>query len=110
MARLLRRAGYTVAHAETVGAALEAWAGESYDLVVSDLGLPDGSGLDLMRQLREQDARVPGICMSGFGMESDVRASQEAGFSEHLIKPVDMQQLHAAIRRLLSSVTAGGDR
>jgi signal transduction histidine kinase/CheY-like chemotaxis protein len=110
MARLLRRAGYTVVHAETVGAALEAWASESFDLVVSDLGLPDGSGLDLMRQLREQDGRVPGICMSGFGMESDVRASQEAGFAEHLIKPVDMQQLHAAIRRLLSTVPAGGDR
>ncbi len=106
IARLLRRSGHTVVHAETVSAAWSAWESEQFDLIVSDLGLPDGSGLDLMRRIREADSGVPAICMSGFGMESDVSASRDAGFTEHLIKPVDMTQLHAAIRRLISAVSA----
>lgn len=100
MARLLRRSGHTVVHAESMAGAVKAWEAEHYDLLISDLGLPDGNGLDLMRRIRDRHPGVPGICMSGFGMDSDVEASRAAGFNEHLIKPVDMQQLHAAIRRL----------
>jgi CheY-like chemotaxis protein len=56
-----------------------------------------------MRSIREVKA-VPGIAMSGFGMEEDMRRSREAGFSEHLVKPIDVSKLVAAIQRVCSSV------
>jgi DNA-binding NtrC family response regulator len=102
MARLLKRAGFQVVYAESVEKAWAAWQAGEFDLVVSDIGLPDGTGLDLMRRIREVRPTATGVCMSGFGMESDLEASRQAGFAEHLIKPVDMQQMQAAIRRLLS--------
>ena len=71
-------------------------------LVISDLGLPDGSGYDLMRKLRA-DHRLRGIALSGFGMEEDVRRAEEAGFSRHLTKPVDFDLLLSTIRELLAA-------
>ena len=67
-----------------------------FDLLISDLGLPDGTGLDLMRQIREKHA-ITGICLSGYGMDQDIIQSREAGFVEHLIKPVDLPRLKSAI-------------
>ncbi len=72
---------------------------ESFDVLVSDLGLPDGSGYDVIRRVRAHQI-VPGIAMSGYGMEEDVRRTREAGFTEHLVKPVEVSQLIAAIRRV----------
>ena len=70
------------------------------DLVISDLGLPDGSGNDLMRELSLRYG-LRGIALSGYGMDSDLEASTAAGFSRHLIKPVDIDDLRAAIREAL---------
>ncbi len=84
---------------EDVAGALAAVERESFDVLVSDIGLPDGSGTDVMRAVRARGA-VPGIAMSGFGMEEDVRRSREAGFSEHLVKPVAFGKLKEAIRRV----------
>jgi DNA-binding response OmpR family regulator len=78
-------------------AATTALSGEGLDLVISDLGLPDGSGLDLMRQLSTQHS-LRGIALSGYGTEKDIRASREAGFALHLTKPVDLERLRAALR------------
>ena len=102
MQRLLRRRGYNVQSATSMAEALRAAADSPFDLVVSDIGLPDGSGLELMRHLL---ARRPirGIALSGFGMEQDVERSRAAGFSEHLIKPIDLAQLEAAIVRVSAS-------
>jgi len=88
-----------VAHDVTSGlaAATAALEGEGLDLVISDLGLPDGSGLDLMRELSGRH-NVRGIALSGYGTDKDVRASHEAGFSLHLTKPVDLERLRAALR------------
>ncbi len=72
-------------------------------LLISDLGLPDGSGLDVMRALSR--FRVPGIALSGYGMEEDIRGSHEAGFTRHLTKPVSLPQLQAA----LHEVARGGE-
>jgi signal transduction histidine kinase/ActR/RegA family two-component response regulator len=69
-----------------------------FDLVLSDLGLPDGSGLDLMIELRDRYG-LEGIAVSGYGMEEDLRRSREAGFREHLVKPVTLDQLSSAIAR-----------
>jgi PAS domain S-box-containing protein len=99
LSRLLRNRGYTVRIAGTVKEAIEALA-EPVDLIVSDVGLPDGTGYELMRRAREIRP-VTGIAMSGFGMEEDAARSREAGFSEHLVKPVNAVQIDEAIRRLL---------
>ncbi len=99
LSRLLMNDGYAVSHASSLARARELAAGQHFDLVISDLGLPDGSGLDLMRQLRET-WHLPGIALSGFGSEDDVAASTAAGFTEHITKPVDWERLRRAIERL----------
>jgi PAS domain S-box-containing protein len=95
MARLLGRR-HEVRDANSIAAALEIAGTEPFDLVISDLGLPDGSGLDLMRELRQRYG-LRGICLSGFGMEDDLARSADAGFTRHLTKPVDLDKLQAAI-------------
>jgi PAS domain S-box-containing protein len=85
---------------DCMNSALEAAAAKPFDLLISDLGLPDGSGLDLMRRLREQYG-LSGICLSGYGMEEDVARSADAGFRKHLTKPVDLEKLQTAIEDLI---------
>ena len=97
LTQLLRRRGYHVQSAHTVQAALEAAAQEKFDVLVSDIGLPDGSGIDLMQKLKN-DHPIFGIALTGFGMEDDLRKSQEVGFNHHLVKPVDLNRLDALIQ------------
>jgi signal transduction histidine kinase/CheY-like chemotaxis protein len=104
LARLLRKAGHTVETAGNVAQATAAFERRPFDLLVSDLGLPDESGLVLMRRLRDISPGVAGICLSGYGTEDDLRACEEAGFDEHLTKPVDMGRLYAAVARATSKV------
>ena len=106
MTLLLRSLGYRVTTAGSVATALEAAGAEKFDLLISDVGLPDGTGLDLMQKLL---ARGPmrGIVLSGFGMEEDVKRSLDAGFSLHLTKPIDLQRLEAAIERVTPGAAAG---
>lgn len=99
---LLKTAGHEVTLATSAADALERASAAEFDLVISDLGLPDESGLILMPKLRAQRAGLRGLCMSGYGMEDDVLACRDAGFDEHLTKPVDVQQLHLAIGRVMS--------
>ncbi len=101
MAQLLEMFGYAVRTADSVASALQVAEGERIDVVVSDIGLPDGSGLDLMRQLLARQP-VRGIALSGFGMEEDLRKSREAGFVEHLTKPVDFAQLQRVLARVMT--------
>jgi CheY-like chemotaxis protein len=82
--------------------ALEAAGAGSFDLLISDVGLPDGNGMDIIRYLRTTQA-IRGIAISGFGMDSDIRKSLEAGFSEHLVKPVKLEKLEAAIARVMAN-------
>jgi CheY-like chemotaxis protein len=98
MAYFLEMARHQVRAVQSVGAALVAAEEERFDLVVSDLGLPDGSGLDLMRRLRELYG-LTGIAVSGYGTPQDVEHSLSAGFVEHLTKPVYPQKLKEAIAR-----------
>lgn len=99
LGRILRNAGFDVSQAGTVTDAVALAAGRHFDLLVSDLGLPDGSGLDLMKQLREAQG-ITGIALSGFGTDDDIAASMAAGFAAHLTKPVDWDRLRAEIDRL----------
>jgi CheY-like chemotaxis protein len=96
---LLRNLGYEVACAETVKQALQLAKESKFDLLVSDIGLPDGSGHDLMRQIRAKQA-IAGIALSGFGMEDDLEKSRAVGFTEHLIKPINVDRLQATLREI----------
>jgi CheY-like chemotaxis protein len=98
MQRLLGASGHQVETAGSVEAALRALENEPVDLLISDVGLPDGSGLDLMREVSTRYG-LKGIALSGFGTEEDVQRSLAAGFVAHLTKPVPMSNLHSAIAR-----------
>jgi PAS domain S-box-containing protein len=98
MKMFLERQGYTVSSARTVNDAMHLASSSDVDVVISDISLPDGTGLDLMRALRDLKPLV-GIALSGFGMETDIQRSLEAGFVEHLVKPVGVKALQAAIDR-----------
>jgi PAS domain S-box-containing protein len=101
--RLLEGSGFAVETAGSVAEALEAADNAHFDVLVSDLGLPDGTGCELMRQICQRHP-LKGIAISGYGMEEDVRRSREAGFSEHLVKPVDISSLEQAILNLVSQI------
>jgi PAS domain S-box-containing protein len=108
MLRLLRHHHYDVQWAGSIGSALKLAAEHPFDLVVSDLGLPDGSGLELMRQLRATYG-LKGIALSGYGMEEDVRRSREAGFVEHLTKPVNFPALREKIEHVVRAIAEQTD-
>jgi len=102
LSRLLRKPPYRLKTANCLSSALELALEEDFDLIISDIGLPDGSGIDLMRQVQ---ARCPtkAIALSGFGMEEDRRNSELAGFVAHLTKPIDFQKLEDTIQRVTTN-------
>ncbi len=100
LAQVLTRGGDHVTTATTVADALTAFGAEHFDAVISDIGLPDGSGLDLMRAIQRLRP-IPGIALSGYGMEEDVRRSKDAGFSAHLVKPVNLAELRLLIEHFV---------
>jgi signal transduction histidine kinase/CheY-like chemotaxis protein len=102
---LLADASCNVVAAGSLAEALEAAGIQTFDLVLSDLGLPDGSGLDLMRDLRDRYG-LRGIALTGFGMEEDLRRSREAGFVDHLVKPITFDRLAGAIERFFDDAGA----
>jgi signal transduction histidine kinase/CheY-like chemotaxis protein len=98
MARLLRGEGHRVTVAGSLAEALAAANGDnSFDLLISDISLPDGTGLDLMRHLTTSENHIKAIALTGYGMEDDVRQSREAGFAVHLTTPVELDALLRAI-------------
>ncbi|PYK67989.1 MAG: hypothetical protein DME45_09275 [Verrucomicrobia bacterium] len=98
---ILERRGYDITVAYTADQAVEKARREKFDLLISDIGLPDRSGYELMQEMRSRG--VPGIALSGFGMESDVNRARAAGFSEHLTKPINFERLEEVIQQLLSN-------
>jgi signal transduction histidine kinase len=99
--KLLVRRGHLVAATHNMRSAMETAARNKFDLLISDIALPDGSGMDLMMQLRAI-SNIPGIAISGFGNNGDIERSLRAGFSEHLIKPIRLDDLEAAIERAVT--------
>ena len=99
LTRLLKRAGHQVSCAATVKEALERGIEGGFDILISDLGLPDGSGYDLARTL-VRSRHIPAIALSGFGMKQDVENSIAAGFSRHFTKPVDWHELQTEILKI----------
>ena len=99
MSRLLASFGCRVTAAGTVRDALALAEREKFDLLVSDIGLPDGSGIEVMKRLRALHG-TKGIALSGFGQPEDLRRSHEAGFDTHLTKPVNFKTLQELIQRV----------
>jgi len=97
MKRLLKANGHEVTTAGDLATALATAQQGSFDLLISDLGLPDGSGLDLMRQLVAKGKAVPAIALTGYGQDEDVALCRQAGFAAHLTKPINMDQLARTI-------------
>jgi CheY-like chemotaxis protein len=100
MSRLLTSFGCVVTAAASVKEALDASERQTFDVLLSDIGLPDGSGIDVMRHVGSR-FNVKGIAISGFGQEDDLRRSREAGFVTHLTKPVNLQTLREVIRKVV---------
>jgi len=100
LGRILTNAGFDVSHANTLATARELAAARRFDLLISDVGLPDGSGLELMKALRDAQG-LSGIALSGFGTEEDVAASAAAGFAAHLTKPDQIKRRSGDRRSLL---------
>lgn len=102
LAQLLTRRRYEVKTAATAAEARALSKKEKFHLIISDIGLPDGNGFDLMKELRAGNAELRGIALTGYGMEEDVARSQNAGFASHLTKPIRVQSLEAALAATIS--------
>jgi signal transduction histidine kinase/CheY-like chemotaxis protein len=104
MKMMLERRGYEITLAHSAEQAVERARMQDFDLLISDIGLPDRSGYDLMRELRNSKG-LRGIALSGFGMEHDVSKARAAGFSEHLTKPINFERLEEAIQNLMEPIS-----
>lgn len=102
IARILVELGHTPSICDSVAAARQMVDAERFDLIISDIGLPDGTGVDLIRHVR-QARDWPAIALSGYGMEEDVRRSLAAGFNAHLTKPVTFESIEAVLREVARS-------
>jgi CheY-like chemotaxis protein len=97
---LLKRWGHQVTAASSVTEGKARFTESKFDVLISDLGLPDGSGLDLMRDIKSSAGAIFSVAVSGYGMETDLRKSHEAGFQEHLTKPISVEHLREMLGRV----------
>ena len=96
LSRLLSHFGHDISVAESSQTALDIVKVKQFDVVLSDIGLPDGSGYDVISQAKQKQA-VKGVALTGFGSDEDIRRGQEAGFDFHLVKPVDFHELRSVL-------------
>ncbi len=100
---LLSVRGYHVHTAADMTSALKVASQAELDVIVSDIELPDGSGLELLWSLRRTSSAVPAIALSGFGAPADIEQTRAAGFAVHLTKPIDFRRLEEVIRQVAAS-------
>jgi PAS domain S-box-containing protein len=96
LSRLLRHFGHNISEADCTQRALEIMRSQVFDVVLSDIGLPDGSGYQVISQAKREQ-RVKGVALTGFGTDEDIRRGREAGFDFHLTKPVDFHELRSIL-------------
>jgi PAS domain S-box-containing protein len=99
LSRLLTKSGHEVVTADSAQKALKILKDRRFDALISDIGLPETSGYELMRQAKERQS-LKGIALSGLGMDDDVRRSIEAGFDHHLTKPINFQELQSVLGKI----------
>lgn len=101
LSRLLRKTGHEVVTADSAQNALEILNGRRFDALISDIGLPETSGYELIREAkRRQPLRA--VALSGLGMDEDVQRSVDAGFDHHLTKPINFQELQTVLEKISS--------
>lgn len=96
---LLELRGYSVVSALNVTAGKQRAAEQEFDVLISDLGLPDGKAAEVLDEVVTRYSAI-GIALSGYGMEHDITASRESGFSHHLVKPVEVGRLDSILREI----------
>jgi PAS domain S-box-containing protein len=103
-AETLSQLGYVVLPAETAESALEILARERVDAIVADIGLPGMDGYDFLRKARQLPAAacIPALALTGYGQDSDVQRSHDAGYAGHFVKPVNIEVLDQRLRALVT--------
>lgn len=97
----LRSCGHEVDCARDMDSALRSLEGRTIDVLISDIGLPDGDGWQLMEKVCENRGQVPfGIAMSGYSMNADIEKSLRAGYRHHLVKPFVPDDLDVLLREV----------
>jgi PAS domain S-box-containing protein len=99
MGKVLVQMGHEVETSATVAAASEKLRQRKFDVILSDIGLPDGTGIDFIRAAREI-CQTPAVALTGYGMAEDVEECLQAGFDEHLTKPVDIERLQKTLSKI----------
>jgi PAS domain S-box-containing protein len=99
LSRLLTKFGHEVATADSAQGAMKLLESRRFDALVSDIGLPDGNGYNLVREAKRRQP-LKAVALSGFGTEADIRRSLEAGFDYHVTKPVDLNGLRSLLEKI----------
>ena len=99
LARLLDHFGHEISLADSARSALEIVESKEFDVVLSDIGLQDGSGFEVIAQAKRKQP-VKGVALTGFNNEEDIRRGKEAGFDFHLTKPVDFHELRSVLAQV----------
>jgi CheY-like chemotaxis protein len=104
LAKVLQQIGHEVETCATVATACQKLRNKKFDLLLSDIGLPDGSGIDFIKAAREI-CQTPAVALTGYGMAEDIERCLQAGFEEHLTKPINIDRLQKALSRILPERT-----
>ena len=99
LARLLSHFGHEISVADCTRGALEFVQAKQFDVVLCDIGLPDGSGYDIISEAKRKQS-VKGVALTGFDRDEDIRRGREAGFDFHLTKPVDFHELRTVLGQI----------
>jgi PAS domain S-box-containing protein len=99
LSRLLTHFGHRISVADNTQSALEIMASEKFDVLLCDIGLPDGTGYEVIAQAK-QKRPVKAVAITGFCTEEDIRRGKEAGFDFHLVKPVDFHELRSVLDKV----------
>jgi hypothetical protein len=99
LSRLLTHFGHQISVADNTQSALEIMASEKFDVLLCDIGLPDGTGYEVIAQAKRKRP-VKAVAITGFGTEEDIRRGKEAGFDFHLVKPVDFHELRSVLDKV----------
>jgi DNA-binding response OmpR family regulator len=106
LAKALLRQGFAVAPANSARAALAVAKLQPFDLLITDIGLPEKNGWELFRELRTVQPTLVAIALTGYSYPQDIKRSADVGIQVHLIKPATMQQVEAAIVQLFPEQAA----